>query len=354
MHEIVVNVHMHTQYSDGAGTHAEIVAAAQRVGLDAIIVTDHNVLVQGLEGYYEKDGSRVLLLCGEEVHDQARQPQKNHMLVLGAKQEVAQLAGDPQELVERIQAVGGLSFLAHPFDQEAPLVRGEDISWVSWEVEGYTGIELWNGLTEFKRRFHNWPEAFFYAYQPRRIAQGPDPRTLHKWDDLLNSGRRVVALGGTDAHALPARKGPFRRTIFPYEFHFRTINMHVLLEAELGGNRHTDEAAIYRALGAGHAFIGHDLPMPTRGFRFWAESGGEKALMGDELHLQGEAKIRAHFPVCADIRLLRNGKVVQAYDKHDLLSVDTHAPGVYRVEAYRKYLGRRRGWIYSNPIYVSE
>ena len=30
----------------------------------------------------------------------------------------------------------------------------------------------------------------------------------------------------------------------------------------------------------------------------------------------------------------------------------TSEPGVYRIEAYRRYLGRRRGWIFSNPIYV--
>ena len=27
-------------------------------------------------------------------------------------------------------------------------------------------------------------------------------------------------------------------------------------------------------------------------------------------------------------------------------------PGVYRVEVWRSYLGRKRGWIFSNPIYV--
>jgi hypothetical protein len=26
--------------------------------------------------------------------------------------------------------------------------------------------------------------------------------------------------------------------------------------------------------------------------------------------------------------------------------------GVYRIEAYRRHLGRRRAWIFSNPIYV--
>jgi hypothetical protein len=27
-------------------------------------------------------------------------------------------------------------------------------------------------------------------------------------------------------------------------------------------------------------------------------------------------------------------------------------PGVYRVEVWRNFLGRKRGWIFSNPIYV--
>ena len=52
MHEIIVNLHMHTRYSDGSGTHKDIAEAAMKTGLDAVIVTDHNVLVQGLEGYY--------------------------------------------------------------------------------------------------------------------------------------------------------------------------------------------------------------------------------------------------------------------------------------------------------------
>ena len=52
MHEIVVNLHMHTRYSDGSGTHKDIAEAAMQTGLDAVIVTDHNVLVLGVEGYY--------------------------------------------------------------------------------------------------------------------------------------------------------------------------------------------------------------------------------------------------------------------------------------------------------------
>ena len=68
MHEIVVNLHMHTVYSDGSGTHKDIARAALKTGLDAVIVTDHNTLVSGPEGYYSEAGRRVLMLLAEEVH----------------------------------------------------------------------------------------------------------------------------------------------------------------------------------------------------------------------------------------------------------------------------------------------
>ena len=30
----------------------------------------------------------------------------------------------------------------------------------------------------------------------------------------------------------------------------------------------------------------------------------------------------------------------------------TDRPGAYRVQAFKRYAGRKRGWVYSNPIYV--
>ena len=48
MYEIIVNLHMHTRYSDGSGTHKDIAEAAIDAGVDAVIVTDHNVLVNGV------------------------------------------------------------------------------------------------------------------------------------------------------------------------------------------------------------------------------------------------------------------------------------------------------------------
>ena len=77
MYEYLVNLHMHTPYSDGRGSHRQIAEAAWQAGIDVVIVTDHNVWVNGPEDYYNDEDRRVLLLVGEEVHDQAREPQKN-------------------------------------------------------------------------------------------------------------------------------------------------------------------------------------------------------------------------------------------------------------------------------------
>ncbi len=49
---------------------------------------------------------------------------------------------------------------------------------------GFTGLELWNGFSEFKPRIHSKLHAIYYAYFPRRIARGPLPEALRRWDEL--------------------------------------------------------------------------------------------------------------------------------------------------------------------------
>jgi hypothetical protein len=50
-YEYVGNLHTHTNYSDGNGSHEDIALAAIKAGLDFVIVTDHNVWVDGMDGY---------------------------------------------------------------------------------------------------------------------------------------------------------------------------------------------------------------------------------------------------------------------------------------------------------------
>src|SRR5512140_2432376 len=150
MHEIVINLHMHTTYSDGGGSHKDIAQAAIKTGLEAVLVTDHNVLVQGVEGYYRVGRERVLVLIGEEIHDQDRVPQKNHLLVFNTQRDVSTLADDPQTLINGVNEAGGLCFPAHPDDVASLTFNETSISWEAGEVHGLTGLELWNGFAELK------------------------------------------------------------------------------------------------------------------------------------------------------------------------------------------------------------
>lgn len=352
MAEIVISLHMHTTYSDGTGSHKDIANAALKANLDAVIVTDHNVLVQGLEGYHKDGKKRMLLLIGEEVHDQARRPQKSHLLVFDAKRELAGFAPDPQNLVDTINRLGGLSFIAHLYDPECAPIKEADISWVDWEVQGYTGIELWNSLSELKVRGKTILHILFYVFFPQFLNYQPPLEHLNKWDELLSTGKKVVAVGGADAHALDVHAGPLHRSIYPYEFHFRGITTHLICPSPLSGEIEADKKMIYSALAAGKCFVGYDLPASTRGFNFTAQGREGTAGMGDEIAAGSGITFNIKLPEVTECRLIKDGKLLKIWNNREICTHITGEPGVYRVEVYRQYLGLRRGWIFSNPIYV--
>ncbi|NQS92430.1 MAG: PHP domain-containing protein [Chloroflexi bacterium] len=354
MPEITINLHMHTRHSDGTGTHQDIAEAALKAGLQAVIVTDHNKLILDQEGYYARGKDSVLLLIGEEIHDQTTPEGNNHLLVFGITQELADQASDTQKLINTINKSDGLSFLAHPIDPAAPKFNQGDYSWDKWEVTGYTGIELWNGFSEFKTRLLSIPEAIWYAYNPKRIARGPIPETLGIWDRLTTGGKKVVAVGGSDAHAMAANLGPLKRTLFPYLFHFKSVNTHLILPTELTGDLTQDRGLIYEALKKGHVFIGYDLPYPSNGFRFKGTGSESNPLMGDEASLGDGITLKITLPIQAECILIKDGQPVKKWQKRDLYTYAVTEPGVYRVEVYLQYKGRRRGWIFSNPIYIRE
>jgi len=351
MNELIINLHMHTTYSDGSGTHADLGRAALKTGVDVLLVTDHNVLVQGVDSYYQDGKKRALLIACEEIHDQDRDPQKNHLLVFGADQELATFADSPQALISAAQRLGGLSFLAHPVDPAMPAFGETDISWVDWDATGYTGLELWNGFSELKTVAKGKWGAVAYAFFPETIPHGPLVKTMQIWDDLLAKGRRVVAIGGTDAHAQHKVMGPVHQTIFPYEYHFSTINTHTLTPTALTGELAQDRKMVFEALAAGHCFIGYDLPAPTRGFNFSAQGRDISGIMGDEISVQGTVTLQAKLPSRAEIKLIKDGKCLKSL-LGDTITHIPDEPGAYRIEAYKHFLGKRRGWIFSNPIYI--
>ena len=344
LYEYAGNLHIHTPYSDGTALHADVARAAAQAGLDFVIVTDHNVWVDGCEGYYD----RVLLLVGEEIHDVRRRPQANHLLAYNAEAELAPLAADPQQLIDEVNRRGGFSYLAHPHEYGSPLAPGLNaIRWENWEVTGYVGWEIWNYMSEFKSLLRHKLAAVYYAYFPSRGIRGPFRDTLRHWDQMLSQGWRIAAIGGADAHGEEYSLGPLRRVLFPYEYLFRCVNTHILTQRPLTGNLENDKGLVYDALRHGHTWVGYDLLGDTAGFRFYARSFTNEATVGDELLRAGATKFEVQTPQSGDIRLLVNGRVVARARGQSLQHISAD-PGAYRVEVYRG----GRGWIFSSPVYV--
>lgn len=352
IYEYIGNLHMHTPYSDGYGSHSEIALAALQAGLDFVVVTDHNLWVDGMDGYRYLGDDRVLLLTGEEIHDPTRIPQKNHLLVLESRRELAPFADKPQRLLQEVIQSGGLSFIAHPIDPAAWLFKEPDLSWEDWDLEGFTGIEIWNFMSEFKSHLRSIPEAVFYSYFPTMSSKGPFPEALRRWDRLLSSGRQIVAIGGSDAHAFPVQYGPLKRIVFPYEFLFRTVNTHVLTEEPLSGEMAKDRKILFQAIRQGHCFVGYDLAEATKGFRFSAQGDNQVAIMGDIIQPRYGITLQVKTPRKTSFRLIHSGEVIKRWDDTETATHTVTTPGAYRVEVDIFFRGKNRGWIYSNPIYI--
>jgi hypothetical protein len=353
VYELVGNLHCHTVFSDGAGTHKDIGSAAIDADLDFVVATDHNVYVQGVDGYQYRGDKRVLLLTGEEIHDPNRQPQRNHLLVYEARKELATQSASPQRLINAVSKAGGLSFLAHPKDPVAPLFDEDSLSWETWDVEGFTGLEIWNFMSEYKVHLTTWLEAIYYAFRPDLIPTRPESDVLARWDRLLSSGEKVVAIGGADAHAWPVRKGILKRTVFPYGYLFGCINTHVLPYQPMTGEAERDRDLLFESLRAGRAFVANDRLAPSRGFRFTAQSSRGLHHMGDSVSAGFGVTLQVRLPQRAHVRLIRQGQEVRSWDDAAHAVATVSDPGAYRVESMLWAHGRARGWIYSNPIFVT-
>ncbi len=379
LHEYFGNIHMHTTHSDGSGSFDDLIEGAVRGGLDFVFVTDHNVLVREEEEGYRRG---VLTLVGQEVHDTEREVTGNHMLCLGVETDVSDQAKEPQRLIDAVREQNGLAFLAHPIEEGTKLFE-RLYPWHNWEVTGYHGIELWNFLSSFRGFTTSYARALLVAMLPHRFTVGPLPAMLAKWDELTQE-RPVVALGGTDVHAVVYSLGPISRRFMTYVECAKALNTHVLTRVPFRGqpengdtgfraeNVRHDRELVLEGLRRGHCWVGYDLAGRTEGFRFWAEAGtrtgGDEgaslpsgaaatyesvAIMGDTVTLPaaGSLRLQVRTPDQAEIRLLRNGRVIaQGYT--DTISYDVRDPSVYRVEVWKNRWGKPRGWIFSNPIYV--
>ncbi|HEV2784595.1 MAG TPA: CehA/McbA family metallohydrolase [Actinophytocola sp.] len=163
--------HVHTVYSDGRRTPAELVAAARAAGLDFVVSTEHNTSSASLQ-WGEHAGDDLLILNGEEVTTRSGHwPAWN--LPVGTWIDWRYRAEDGhgfRRFAEQVHRAGGLVVAAHPF---TPCLG---CSW-GFDYGPADLVEVWNG--------------------PWTLD---DEATVIAWDGRLRAGEWIPAVGNSDAH----------------------------------------------------------------------------------------------------------------------------------------------------------
>jgi hypothetical protein len=331
VHDLTCVVHVHSTHSDGSGSVPQIARAAKRAGVDVVLLTDHDTLEakrRGEERWYDD----VLVLVGEEVSPTDR----DHFLAFGIDEEISRRLSGP-EICDAVRAAGGFGFAAHPFSRGSERFKRPGIAFGA--LDCLDGVELWSFLNDTGERVRGFRDLARMILTPQRAIGGPPEGNLREWDRLCDA-RRVVAIGGLDAHQFGIRiAGHVPLRLMGYKRSFEQLRTHVLVERALTRELEHDRALVYDALREGRCYIANDQVAAAAGF--------ELSHMGEELPFEAGLALLARTPQAAHIRLLRNGEPVAETTGAELHhSIELH--GVYRIEASL----RGRPWIFSNPIYV--
>ena len=324
--------HTHTTCSDGVYAPPELHRAAADLGLDFLTITDHNdiraadFLVPGLPSMV-LPGIEVTLLQGHfnvfglEGNTPAARELFLPWLVLPAVDQYRLSLDHPalDGLVRKLLQAGAVLSINHPL-------------LVPWE---------WRDALIPAASFHcmeviNDP-TYFDNY---RI----NPLTRRMWSAWLNAGLRVTGIGGSDFHAPQPSDDPQResRPGLPRTF---------VYARELSGQ------AVLEGLRRGHAYT-----TMGAGIEFWAECGGARFRMGDEVPAGGGpvgvyarvsgAAAAGRARLVADGRLAREARLEAGGAELELaLEPGAKRPGWVRLEVVGE---DDQSLALCNPVYLAD
>jgi hypothetical protein len=291
---------------------------------------------------------------------------------------------DPHEIAREVAKVGGVLFYAHSEEERI------------WDLPELTGIEIYNihtNLIQMQQQhkllgmlpvllLNNsaYPDECFRCLFTRQTD------ILQHWDEL-NGPRKIVGIAANDTHQNTGIRGyytdhgtflvkktdkdilkefplnSFSRTLLrlcfgplepgkqlfrweldPYIRSVRFVSTHVLA-------KELTEPGILDALRQGRVFIGFDMIADSKGFKYFAESQGNKAVMGETIAFAPDLRLRAGSPEPCRFTVVKNGHVVHQVEGVEL-DWKPDGPGKYRIEAELSILDQWTPWVYTNPIAI--
>lgn len=255
---LAVDIHTHSKFSDGTGTLEENHACAVNAGLDFFFATDHASLRQkpGVKKWQN-------VSWGQEPgaghhHIGLLRPSR----LFRPRQD--SIAAD----FERARGLAEFVWIPHPAGWYPQMWYPQERIDSLWTLGKDFAVEVMNGANKLVRAF----DAF-------------DAKAVEIWDKLLCEGRKVAALGGSDAHC-PDEIGSVWTGI-------------------QGGA--CSARSIIKALNTGRCFASE---APLLAF------SGDGKPMGSTLRKRRGASVKLHFRVAdfgglASIRIISNGAVIR-------------------------------------------
>lgn len=313
------DLHTHTRHSDGLASVQELAAIARRRGLDFVAVTDHNTHTSW-PYLAEAGGADLLLIPAEEIttyygHANVWASSRWHDFRLRTPAAMAQVAAEAH-------AVGAPFSINHPCAPGAPWLLGTDLA--------FDFVEVWNG---------HWSQA--------------NKEALAWWDKLLQQGRRVIAVGGSDRHE--GKTGGDQATL------------QVGQPTTWIYGRELSIAGLLAGLRDGQVCISADPQGPRLDVAV-ITADGQRAAMGQQIALAGRpARVQVHVQGAAGqhLRVLRDGQSWQwqpIADNDELLSWPLTGPTSYvraQVEASPARRDETLGADHqmlavSNPVWITQ
>lgn len=297
--------HCHTTHSDGIGSVEDMNTMKDAAGLDFLFITDHGGVTQKRECVKFRN-----LWWGQEPGTQL-----HHIGILDNPRKYV-VKRDLLADVAAARKLGKLVFIPHP---------------TGWHPRTRYNQEQIDALFRLGPEFHM--EIINGANQMLDTFDVTDESSVKLWDKLLCAGRRVHAMGNTDAH-LPHCVGSVWNGVWTTRL---------------------DKFSVIRALGLGRMFVSEAPCLDLQ-----VASGGRRAGMGQTLSARaGKASLR--FRVADSLglqalRVIQDGRIVRTLDLRGKTLLCGSIP--LRVASGSRYVRiecNAKDWrrAYSNPVYFN-
>ncbi len=355
-------IHIHSTYSNGGGTLNEIGQAAQSLGLDFAIVTDHDTL-KGKRDEGEKTFGLTDLYIESEINTPS-----GHLLCFLPVRETA-IPSDAA-LKDRCwkHYLGSetnpelFTVTAHPNHPRFPWTRLETFA------QGTEAINLdvlWRAHWE-ESQLASLFTAAIYPFQNYvavlRLLNFPE-KDRKSWDTMntLSTGRFGIL--AQDTHSLLKLHDKVQ---LPWPSYRETFMMgtNIVFGEENSPDLLTRKKSLYENLRQGRSAMLFRAVGDFAGNDWVVECGAEKGRAGSRLRFAGACtstvEIPSDFPFDTVVRLYRNGDLIaEKTDATRSVALPLDRPGTYRVEVWSRtrtrlgiFLSGTVPYVFYNPIYL--